>query len=389
MRSDRLARLARATAPVVVRTWQPERDRRVLLVLDTGRTRPDGSTTCRASTPPWTPPLLLTALAVAGRRPGRDGRRRPARAQPAAAPGTDATPSRTAAGDGRLQPVLVETDWRTLVGAVENARTPARAGRACSRPLEPSAVEEGLLPASSVLAHARHRVVLASVRDPELDRLARPRQDSRATYAAAAAEQAAGPARRRTARLLGALGVEVLDADAATGPGRWPTTTSTSRAADCSDRAGSTPAWRPRSSRSGGVEVAGPAAGRPGGRGRRRRPGRRPRRAPRSRPGPRSAAGDGVTNASMHAGDGEHDDQAHRDAAGRPPLVGERLRAGAVAGRDPRPEQPQPHAGRPRRRRSARAGRAGRISPKNRPPWSWRIMIEPIRARFATFWKSR
>ena len=47
----------RATARmsnVVVRTWQPERDRRVVLVLDTSRTSAVASRTCRGSTRPWT-----------------------------------------------------------------------------------------------------------------------------------------------------------------------------------------------------------------------------------------------------------------------------------------------------------------------------------------------
>jgi uncharacterized protein (DUF58 family) len=79
-------------------------------------------------------------------------------------------------------------------------------------PLEPSAVSSGLLPLLGGLT-ARHRVVLASVRDPGLQRLARERTDARSTYAAAAAEQAMAQ-RERTARLLGALGVEVIDADA-------------------------------------------------------------------------------------------------------------------------------------------------------------------------------
>ena len=56
-------------------------------------------------------------------------------------------------------------------------------------------------------------MLLASVRDPELDRLAGDREDARSTYAAAAAEQAGGR-RDRTGRLLAALGVEVIDADA-------------------------------------------------------------------------------------------------------------------------------------------------------------------------------
>jgi len=110
-----------------------------------------------------------------------------------------------------LQPVLAETNWRTLVGAVEKLGR-QRALVVLLTPLEPSAVTSGLLPLVGSLT-ARHRVLLASVRDPELGRLARERGDARSTYAAAAAEQAAAQ-RDRTARLLATLGVEVLDADA-------------------------------------------------------------------------------------------------------------------------------------------------------------------------------
>ena len=78
--------------------------------------------------------------------------------------------------------------------------------------MEPSAIQSGLLPLVAPLT-ARHRVLVASVRDPEIDRLAQDRGDARSTYSAAAAEQAAAQ-RDGTARLLSALGVEVLDADA-------------------------------------------------------------------------------------------------------------------------------------------------------------------------------
>jgi uncharacterized protein (DUF58 family) len=76
-------------------------------------------------------------------------------------------------------------------------------------PLEPSAVEEGLLPVLPVLV-SHHRVVLASVRDPALDTMAGARDDLDDVYAAAAAEQTLA---RRTATgdLLRTLGVDVLD----------------------------------------------------------------------------------------------------------------------------------------------------------------------------------
>jgi uncharacterized protein (DUF58 family) len=56
-------------------------------------------------------------------------------------------------------------------------------------------------------------VVLASVRDPELERLAAARDGLDEVYAAAAAEQTLAR-RRHTADLLGALGVHVIDVPA-------------------------------------------------------------------------------------------------------------------------------------------------------------------------------
>jgi uncharacterized protein (DUF58 family) len=79
-------------------------------------------------------------------------------------------------------------------------------------PLEPSAIEEGLLPVLPALTR-HHRVVLASVRDPALQQLAATRGTIDEVYDAAAAEQAL-VRRRQTAELLRALAVDVIDADA-------------------------------------------------------------------------------------------------------------------------------------------------------------------------------
>jgi uncharacterized protein (DUF58 family) len=111
-----------------------------------------------------------------------------------------------------LEPVIAEADWEALAGAVQGFGR-QRALVVLLTPLEPSAVEEGLLAVLPTLTR-HHRVVLASVRDPELDRLSAARDTIDEVYDAAAAEQAAAR-RRRTAELLGALGVDVVDADAA------------------------------------------------------------------------------------------------------------------------------------------------------------------------------
>ena len=109
-----------------------------------------------------------------------------------------------------LDPVIAEADWNAIAGAV-NGLGRQRALVVLLTPLEPSAVEEGLLPVLATLTR-HHRVVLASVRDPELEQLAGTRETLDEVYDAAAAEQVIGR-RRHTAGLLRALGVDVVDAD--------------------------------------------------------------------------------------------------------------------------------------------------------------------------------
>ena len=203
----------RATArsqTVAVRTWRPERDRRVLLVLDTladqrrpGRRRPAagrGDGRGPAARRPGHP----------GRRPGRPARGRPARAGQRA--GGDRRRAAAALVDAMapLEPELLEADWFAIVGAIR-ARTNQRCLVVLLTALESASVEEGLLPVLAELT-ARHQVVVASVGDPAVTAMAAGRSDADAVYAAAAAERTLGD-RTRLAELLGRLGVEVVDAD--------------------------------------------------------------------------------------------------------------------------------------------------------------------------------
>ena len=209
----------RATArnqDVVVRTWQPERDRRVVLVLDTGRTsagrvgRPGSEGAPRLDSA-MDAALLLAALAVrAGDRVDLVAGDRSVRSRVLGRHGSDVL-GQLQDTMAQLEPVLAETAWRRLVGAVDGLGR-HRALVVLLTPLEPSAVEQGLLPLIGPLT-TRHRVVVASVRDPALNEIARVRDDATDAYHAAAAEHAVAR-RDATARLLGALGVEVLDEDA-------------------------------------------------------------------------------------------------------------------------------------------------------------------------------
>jgi uncharacterized protein (DUF58 family) len=193
---------------VVVRTWQPERDRRVVLVLDTSRVSAGRVDDVPRLDSAMEAALLLTALAArAGDRVDVVAGDRRVRSRLRLAGARDAT-SRLEDAFAGLQPEIAEADWTALAGAVQSFGR-QRALVCLLTPLEPSAVEEGLLPGLPVLV-AHHRVVLASVRDPELERLAEARSGLDDVYAAAAAEQALAR-RRSTAALLETLGVAVID----------------------------------------------------------------------------------------------------------------------------------------------------------------------------------
>jgi uncharacterized protein (DUF58 family) len=204
----------RATArnrTVVVRTWQPERDRRVVLVVDTSRVSAGRVDDVPRLDSAMEAALLLTALAArAGDRVDVVAGDRRVRTRLRLAGARDAT-SRLEDAFAGLHPEIAEADWTALAGAVQ-AFGRQRALVCLLTPLEPSAVEEGLLPVLPVLV-AHHRVVLASVRDPELERMAEARHGLDEVYAAAAAEQTLAR-RRATAELLETLGVDVLDVPA-------------------------------------------------------------------------------------------------------------------------------------------------------------------------------
>ncbi|MDQ3527215.1 MAG: DUF58 domain-containing protein, partial [Actinomycetota bacterium] len=204
----------RATARrqhVVVRTWQPERDRRVILVLDTSRTsaaRVDDEPRLDAA---MDAALLLAALASrAGDRIDLVAGDRKVRAR--VRPNTDRTAllHELVTAMAPLEPVLVEADWTLLAGTVTSL-TRRRALVVLLTALEPAAIEEGLVPVLPALT-AHHRIVVASVADPELARMRGDLGGLEGVYDAAAAERTES-LRHRTAQALERMGVTVLDAD--------------------------------------------------------------------------------------------------------------------------------------------------------------------------------
>lgn len=202
----------RATArrsQVVVRTWRPERDRRVLLLLDTARTSAGRVGDAPRLDAAMDAALLLAALASkAGDRVDLLAMDRQVRARVEGASRTDLLPALVQAM-APLEADLVEADWTAIVAAIR-ARLTQRALVVLLTPLEAAAVEEGLLPVIHQLT-SHHQVVVASVADPSLETMTRERGDAYAVYAAAAAERAVLDRGAVTAELLRA-GVEVVDA---------------------------------------------------------------------------------------------------------------------------------------------------------------------------------
>ncbi|MGV9702201.1 DUF58 domain-containing protein [Streptomyces sp. NPDC003483] len=202
----------RATArqsTVAVRTWRPERDRHILLVLDTGRTSAGRVGDAPRLDASLDAALLLAALASrAGDRVDLLAYDRRVRALVQGRSAGDVLPSLVAAM-ATLEPELVETDARGLT-ATALRTAPRRSLIVLLTTLDAAPVEEGLLPVLSRLTR-RHTVLVASVADPHIARMAEARGNAEAVYDAAAAAHAQAE-RRRTAAQLTRHGVTVVDA---------------------------------------------------------------------------------------------------------------------------------------------------------------------------------
>ncbi|WP_327345387.1 DUF58 domain-containing protein [Streptomyces europaeiscabiei] len=202
----------RATArqsSVAVRTWRPERDRHILLVLDTGRTSAGRVGDAPRLDASMDAALLLAALASrAGDRVDLLAYDRRVRALVQGRTAGDVLPSLVNAM-APLEPELVETDARGLA-ATALRTAPRRALIVLLTTLDAAPVEQGLLPVLSRLTQ-RHSVLVASVADPHIARMAHSRGTADAVYEAAAAAQAQAD-RHRTAEQLRRHGVTVVDA---------------------------------------------------------------------------------------------------------------------------------------------------------------------------------
>ncbi|MEV6515394.1 DUF58 domain-containing protein [Micromonospora chalcea] len=199
-------------ADILVRTWRPERDRRLVCVLDTGRTsavrlgdEPRLDTAIDAA-------LLLTALAArAGDRVDLLAADTEIRARVTGS-GRPALLARLVEAVAPLEPTLAETDFELIAGEVLR-RERQRSLVVLFTALEAGAIGEGLLPVLPRLA-TRHRVVLAAGSDPVLSRLATATPTGPDDPYAAASAWRALAERDRVRAALSRYGVTVVDVPA-------------------------------------------------------------------------------------------------------------------------------------------------------------------------------
>jgi uncharacterized protein (DUF58 family) len=199
-------------ATLVVRTWRPERDRRVVIIVDSGRTsaarvadEPRIDTAFEAS-------LLLAALAsragdrvdlivfdrvVRGRVQGATGEQLLGRMVDAMAP---------------IDPQLIETDWDAIPTLVRQVTT-NRALVVLLTSIDAPGASRGLLSMLPQLTR-RHTVVVASVTDPDVLAAVEERADTEQVYRAAAAERALLDASRVAAAIRQSGGEVVTGAPA-------------------------------------------------------------------------------------------------------------------------------------------------------------------------------
>jgi uncharacterized protein (DUF58 family) len=208
---------------VVVKQWRPERDRRVLCVIDTGRTSAGRIATAAAPTSPEiggeprldlaidAALLLATLAAHAGDRVDLLAIDTETHANVTAS--SKRTLPRLLGSLATLQPALVETDFGRVVAEVLSLER-KRALVVLFTTLDPGAIGEGLLPVLPTLV-ARHTVVLAAVHDPALEAYAAGRDGPGALHTAAAAEHGLTEL-HRVRRALERYGVAVVDAPAET-----------------------------------------------------------------------------------------------------------------------------------------------------------------------------
>lgn len=202
----------RATArrgDVVVRTWRPERDRRVFIVIDCSRLSAARLGEAPRLEAQIEAALLLAALASrAGDRVEVVAVDSAVRARVSGVQGPRLM-SMLAEGLSQVEASLVQISWPAVTQTVRDALS-QRALVVLLTALDTSAVLADLLPVVGTLTRD-HQVVLASAADPEAEEIRGRRATSEEVFDAASAERAALE-RSAAAVRLRRRGVEVIEA---------------------------------------------------------------------------------------------------------------------------------------------------------------------------------
>ena len=196
-------------ATLMVRTWRPERDRRVVILVDSGRTsaaRIDDE--ARIDTA-FEASLLLAALATrAGDRVDWLSWDRRVRGRVQGQTGAELL-SKLVDSMALIEPELIESDWSAVPAQVRSV-TSHHALVVILTSIEAPGASAGLLSMLPQLTR-RHTVVVASVTEPAFARATAERGTSEQIYRAAAAERALLDVERVSAAIR-QLGAEVVSA---------------------------------------------------------------------------------------------------------------------------------------------------------------------------------
>ena len=181
-------RSASTGSGLVVRTWRPERDRRVIIIVDSGRT-----SAARIDNEPrldtaFESALLLAALASkAGDRVDMVIYDRRSRGRVQGATGPELL-NRMVNTMATVEPELIEMDWSVVPGLVRSMSA-NRALVVLATSIDAPGASRGLLAVLPQLTK-KHLVVVSSVVDPDVLSTSRERANRREIYLAAAAERA-------------------------------------------------------------------------------------------------------------------------------------------------------------------------------------------------------
>ncbi len=194
---------------LMVRTWRPERDRHVVIVVDSGRTAAARIADETRLDTAFESTLLLAALADrAGDRVDTAVYDRRVRGRVQGARGANLL-TKLVETMAPIDPELLETDWTAVPGLVRSM-TSQRSLIVLCTPLESPGATRSLLAMLPQLTQ-KHLVLVASVTDPSLAEAAAARGDRGEIYRAAAAERALLDAERVGAAVR-RLGGDVVSA---------------------------------------------------------------------------------------------------------------------------------------------------------------------------------